>query len=345
MAKIVLDNIVSGYDLSKINVNFQRIAEQINNNILFRGVGSGEVNSLLQPLDANGQSIYNLPDPVLDGEPVPYGWLLQQPDNSASSAVSAAQSAAEALASSVAAQAAQLAAENAASIIVDWEYRGNWVTGFAYKKNNIVNGSGSYTGWSLIALEDHISSGVNTDADYVAGKWGILSQRGSSGPGSGDMLAANNLSDLTDTMVALTNLGGTSLGIDLFTVASPSAARTAISAQEADPDTAKTDVLQTFTAPQAGDVADTSNAILDIGAKQNFNLTPIIPATIDFSNLIEGLNGNIILDNTANVAISLAAKVKANSNFLGIVNTAGIFWVSYYCDGMDVYLSTSGAVQ
>lgn len=45
------------------------------------------------------------------------------------------------------------------------------------------------------------------------------------GTGNGDLLAANNLSDLSSAATARTNLGGTAIGVNLFTVASPSAIR------------------------------------------------------------------------------------------------------------------------
>lgn len=49
-------------------------------------------------------------------------------------------------------------------------------------------------------------------------------------PGGGDMLAANNLSDVANVATARTNLGGTAVGVSVFTAASQAAARTAIGA-------------------------------------------------------------------------------------------------------------------
>lgn len=48
--------------------------------------------------------------------------------------------------------------------------------------------------------------------------------------GVGDMLAANNLSDLASNATALSNLGGTSVGLDVFKASNANAARTAIGA-------------------------------------------------------------------------------------------------------------------
>lgn len=351
MAKIVLDNVVSGYDLSKINVNFQRIAEQINNNILFRQVGVGETNSLLQNLDANGNRIYNLPDPVLDGDAVPYGWLLLQPDNAAVSAVAAAQSAADSLASANdSAQSAQ-DAEDAAAIIVNWEYKGQWTTATQYYTNNIVEGTGSYIGWGLIALQDHVSSGVDIDADFLAGNWGILVRRGPSGPGSGDMLAANNLSDVASPSVSRSNLGATVVGDAVFTAASPNAAQQAldlevgVDVQAFDADTAKTDVSQNFTAPQRSEPLSDNDLTFDLSAKQNFTATPTGAAVLTFTNIPSGLNGNITLVNGSNYAISKASHVKCNASFLATISATGTYWISYSTVGSDVYVSTSGAMS
>lgn len=46
--------------------------------------------------------------------------------------------------------------------------------------------------------------------------------------GEGDMLSTNNLSDLTSNATALTNLGGTSVGLDLFTASNAGTARTTL---------------------------------------------------------------------------------------------------------------------
>jgi len=61
----------------------------------------------------------------------------------------------------------------------------------------------------------------------VAGPKG---DKGDQGDGSGDVLAANNLSELADKDVALTNLGGTVTGKAVFKASTAYAARTAIGA-------------------------------------------------------------------------------------------------------------------
>lgn len=57
---IDLDPITSGYQLSKINTNFQRIETEFNNNVLRRdGVGVGEDNTMKVNLDMNSFQILN----------------------------------------------------------------------------------------------------------------------------------------------------------------------------------------------------------------------------------------------------------------------------------------------
>jgi len=69
MSKINLSGIVSGFNLSKINDNFTKIADALNNKVLYRDNPVGENNSVNTDIDMNNRRIYNLPTPVLDSEP------------------------------------------------------------------------------------------------------------------------------------------------------------------------------------------------------------------------------------------------------------------------------------
>lgn len=59
MSKIDLDPITSGYNLSKINANFQKVEDEFNNKVLYRNSPVGEPNSMSSNLDMNGMSILN----------------------------------------------------------------------------------------------------------------------------------------------------------------------------------------------------------------------------------------------------------------------------------------------
>lgn len=88
MAKITLDNIVSGFSLSKINANFQKIATELNNKVWYRDNPTGESNTPTWDVDMNGKRVYNLPAPVLMSEPVRLQDLKSKtPDSSLSIAL------------------------------------------------------------------------------------------------------------------------------------------------------------------------------------------------------------------------------------------------------------------
>lgn len=66
--KIVLDDVASGYQLSKINANFQKIEDELNNKVLYKLPPEGEANALEQDMDVNGKKLYNLPTPTLNSQ-------------------------------------------------------------------------------------------------------------------------------------------------------------------------------------------------------------------------------------------------------------------------------------
>lgn len=83
--------------------------------------------------------------------------------------------------------------------VPQWE--GAWVTATAYQVNDLVRESGS----TYICLIAH-TSGVFAD-DLTALKWELFAQQGSAGAGTGDMIAANNLSDVVSVATSRSNLG------------------------------------------------------------------------------------------------------------------------------------------
>lgn len=69
--KITLTQIQSGYELSKINDNFQKIEDELNDKVLYRNPPANTTNTLEKTLDANNQKIVNLPVPTENYQAVP----------------------------------------------------------------------------------------------------------------------------------------------------------------------------------------------------------------------------------------------------------------------------------
>ena len=80
MSSIELNDVPSGYNLAKINENFQEIERVLNEEALHR-VNDGTLpNTLETDIDANSQHIYNLPKPSTGGEPLRLKDLFGSPE-------------------------------------------------------------------------------------------------------------------------------------------------------------------------------------------------------------------------------------------------------------------------
>lgn len=113
--------------------------------------------------------------------------------------------------------------------------------------------------------------------------------------------------------------------------------------QAFDADTAKTDVAQTFTISQRGTITTDNDLSFDLDVTNNFQCTPSGTGTLTFTNHTAGQSGNILLINTGGHAISLAATTKGDANLATTISTAGTYWLSYYDDGTNAYVTTSAA--
>lgn len=130
--------------------------------------------------------------------------------NSAASAAAASQAGAASSASAAATSAgaasssASSASTNAAALLASW--KGTWLTSTAYAIGDRVYDGGS----SYICTSAH-TSGASTEPGVGGSwttKWDILALKGSSGAGSGDVVAANNGSEYSAMASAFrTNLG------------------------------------------------------------------------------------------------------------------------------------------
>ena len=185
MAKLTLSTIGSRYaSVAALNANFQSIVEAIDNTV---SRNASSPNGWLGDMDANGQRLLNLPDPTSSTEPATKGWIEALPGNAAADAALA--------------EAAATTAVAAAATIEGFEWGSQWLTTTAYAVNNLVYEAGN----TYICLVAHTSGTFGTD--FGTGKWELFAAKGAAGAGTGDMVGANNLSDLTDFATARSTLG------------------------------------------------------------------------------------------------------------------------------------------
>lgn len=162
-----------------------------------------------------------------------------------------------------------------------------------------------------------------------------------------DFLAkANNLSDLTSASTARTNLGGTAVGVSLFTAATIAAAQQAIDVevgvdvQAYDADTAKTDVAQSFTAAQRGSVSaltDGATITPNFALANNFSVTLGGNRTLaNPTNLTAGQHGVIVItqDGTGSRTLAYGSYFKFPSGTAPTLTTtaSAVDVLAYYCE-------------
>lgn len=115
--------------------------------------------------------------------------------------------------------------------------------------------------------------------------------------------------------------------------------------QAYDVDTAKTDVLQTYTLSQRGTVTTDNDLSFNMNATNNFKCTPTATGALTFTNIIAGQSGYVLLVNSGGYAITAAATTKVGATFLSTVSAAGTYLISYMTDGTNVYCTASGALS
>lgn len=81
MSEINLNDVTSGYNLVKINNNFQTLERVINEELLHRVNADGLPNNLQTDIDADSRHIYNLGKPTTGGEPIRVKDLFGNPDD------------------------------------------------------------------------------------------------------------------------------------------------------------------------------------------------------------------------------------------------------------------------
>lgn len=163
---------------TKLNQSFNTVKDAFDNTISRDGSGPNEMNA---DLDMNGYSVLNVDsisvnDIKVNGENLGIQEALEEMN--------------------------ELYDDIATELDGVPKTKGNWQPATAYLKDDLVFETTS--GNSYYALVDHTSS-----AAFVTdiANWQMFARAGTSGSGTGDMLGANNLSELTDAAVARGNLG------------------------------------------------------------------------------------------------------------------------------------------
>ena len=111
--------------------------------------------------------------------------------------------------------------------------------------------------------------------------------------------------------------------------------------QAFDSDTAKTDVTQSFTAPQRNALTVDNDGNFDMNSNNNFKCTPSGNFTLTFTNFADGQSGYILLINSGGHTVSLHSNSKGDANIAATVSSAGTYLISYLSDGTNAYLTNS----
>jgi hypothetical protein len=136
--------------------------------------------------------------------------------------------------------------------------------------------------------------------------------------------------------------GGATNYASTFT-ASPTADRT-VTIPDASFTLAGTDAAQTYTASQRGTVTTDNDGSFDMSATNNFKATLAGAATLTFTNITAGQSGFILLDNSGAYTVSAHANTKVSASALATISAAGVYLLSYFSDGTNVYVVNSGAL-
>lgn len=118
-----------------------------------------------------------------------------------------------------------------------------------------------------------------------------------------------------------------------------------MAAATAGTDYGKPNTASTWTASQRGTVTTDNDGSFDMNVTNNFSCTPTGNITLTFTNITAGQSGFILLDNTSNYTVSAAATTKVSSTALSTLSATGVYLISYWSNGTNVYIVNSAALS
>lgn len=120
-----------------------------------------------------------------------------------------------------------------------------------------------------------------------------------------------------------------------------------VTVQGYDVDTAKTDVIQTWTIQRTNEVTDNDGSF-DLNAGQDFKCTPTAGFTLTFTNIPASplvQHGTIILVNPNAYAVAAHANTKIGATLLANISAAGTYELAYRTSNGVAYVTASGALS
>lgn len=109
-------------------------------------------------------------------------------------------------------------------------------------------------------------------------------------------------------------------------------------------DYAAVGTASTWTASQRGTVTTDNDLSFDMSVTNNFKCVPTGTGALTFTNITAGQSGYVLLVNSGGYAITAAATTKLGTTTLSTISTAGTYLLSYFTDGTNVYVTSSGAL-